>query len=146
MAYCTNTDVKVYVGTTVSDADLTAMITDADRDILAYFTAQGITVNTDTAKSASILFTRASVAYRFYLTGEKPTSWSRGDYSQSGAADQLALSKELRTEAFRILNEYMEFKRIGTTDAQTSVTRSDAVMGDFKLDQSDNPVFFSEDA
>jgi hypothetical protein len=146
MAYCTNTDVKVYVGTTVSDADLTAMIADADRDILAYFTAQGIAVNTDTAKSASILFTRASVAYRFYLTGENPTSYSSGDFSQSGAADQLALSKELRAEAFRILNEYVKLKRVGTTDAQSSVTRSDAIMGDFKLDQSDDSVFFSGDA
>ncbi|MFA7695301.1 MAG: hypothetical protein WCX63_07180, partial [Methanoregula sp.] len=96
MVYCTPANVKVYVGTTVTDADLTEMIADADRDILAYFTAQGISVNTDTAKSASILFTRASVAYRFYLTGENPTSYSSGDYSQSGAADQLSLSKELR--------------------------------------------------
>ena len=144
MVYCTPANVKVYVGTTVTDADLTEMIADADRDILAYFTAQGISVNTDTAKSASILFTRASVAYRFYLTGENPTSYSSGDYSQSGAADQLSLSKELRAEAFRILKEYVGLKRVSAT-TQTDVTRSDAVMGDFKLDQSDDPTFFAED-
>jgi hypothetical protein len=145
MVYCTPANVKVYVGTTVTDADLTEMIADADRDILAYFNAQGLSVNADTAKSASILFTRASVAYRFYLTGENPTSYSSGDYSQSGAADQLSLSKELRAEAFRILKEYVGLKRVSAT-TQTDVTRSDAVMGDFKLDQSDDPTFFTEDA
>jgi hypothetical protein len=142
-AYCIAADVKVYVGTTVSDADLTAMIVDADRDILAFFTARGIAVDTNTAKSASILFTRASVAYRFYLTGENPTSYSSGDYSQSGAADQLALSKDLRAEAFRILNEYIRLKTT-SLDTKTDVVRSDAIMDDFKLDQADDPAFFSE--
>jgi hypothetical protein len=145
MVYCTPANVKVYVGTTVTDADLTEMIADSDRDILAYFNAQGLSVNADTAKSASILFTRASVAYRFYLTGENPTSYSSGDYSQSGAADQLSLSEKLRAEAFRILKEYVGLKRVSAT-TQTDVTRSDAVMGDFKLDQSDDPTFFTEDA
>lgn len=145
MAYCTAADVKVYVGTTVSDADLTAMIVDTDRDVLAFFTTRGIAVDTNTAKSASILFTRASVAYRFYLTGENPTSYSSLDYSQSGSADQLALSRDLRAEAFRILNEYVKLKTI-PSDSLTSVTRSDAVMGDFKLDQSDDPIFFSEES
>jgi hypothetical protein len=115
MVYCTPENVKVYVGTTVSDADLTEMIADADRDILAFFTNQGVAVDENTAKSASILFARASVAYRFYLTGENPTSYSSGDFSQSGAADQLALSKELRTEAFRVLNERLNFAVAGAS-------------------------------
>lgn len=139
MAYCTNTDVKVYVGTVISDSDLTAMITDADRRVLAFFTSRGVSVDTDTAKTASILFTRASVAERFYLTGENPTSYSAGDYSQSGAADQLALSKELRLEAARILNEYI---LLHTNDPITlDTTRCDAVMGDLKFDQADVPMY-----
>ena len=109
MAYCTAADVKVYVGTTVSDADLTAMIADADRDILSFFTKQGVAVDSDTAKTASILLTRAAVAERFYLTGENPTSYSSGDYTQSGAADQLALSKKLSADALKILDEYVGF-------------------------------------
>ena len=142
MSYCTAANVKVYVGTTVSDADLTAMIVDADRDILAYFTARGSAVDTDVAKTASILLTRAAVAQRFYLTGENPTSYSAGDYSQSGAADQLKLSQELKAEAFRVLNEGID----DTTsyDTESNVTRSDAVMDDFKLDQSEPPTYFSE--
>jgi len=109
MTYCVPADVKVYVGTTVSDADLTAMIADADRDITKYFTTNEITVDTDTAKSASILLTRAAVAQRFYLTGENPTSYSSGDYSQSGAADQLALAKDLTKEAMKVLDDYASF-------------------------------------
>jgi hypothetical protein len=105
VVYCTPANVKVYIGTTVTDADLTEMIADADRDILSYFTKQGIAVDADAAKSASILLTRAAVAQRFYLTGENPTSYSSGDFSQSGAADQLSLSEKLRAEAFRILND-----------------------------------------
>jgi len=142
MSYCTAANVKVYVGTTVSDADLTAMIVDADRDILAYFTARGGTVDTDVAKTASILFTRAAVAQRFYLTGENPTSYSSGDYSQSGAADQLKLSQELKAEAFRVLNESMSDAT--SYDTEENVTRSDAVMDDFKLDQSEPPTYFTE--
>ena len=105
MAYCTPGNVKVYVGTTVTDADLTEMIADADRDILAFFTNLGLAVDTDAAKSASIFLTRAAVAQRFYLTGENPTSYSSGDYSQSGAADQLSLSKELTAKAWEVLND-----------------------------------------
>ena len=105
MAYCTPANVKVYVGTTVTDADLTEMIADADRDILAFFTNLGLAVDTDAAKSASIFLTRAAVAQRFYLTGENPTSYSSGDYSQSGAADQLSLSKELTAKAGEVLND-----------------------------------------
>lgn len=105
MAYCTPANVKVYVGTTVTDADLTEMIADADRDILAFFTNLGLAVDTDAAKSASIFLTRAAVAQRFYLTGENPTSYSSGDYSQSGAADQLSLSKELTAKAWEVLND-----------------------------------------
>jgi hypothetical protein len=105
VAYCTPANVKVYVGTTVTDADLTEMIADADRDILAFFTNLGLAIDTDAAKSASILLTRAAVAQRFYLTGENPTSYSAGDYSQSGAADQLSLSKELTAKALEILND-----------------------------------------
>jgi len=109
VAYCTPANVKVYVGTTVTDADLTEMIADADRDILAFFTNLGLAVDTDTAKSASILLTRAAVAQRFYLTGENPTSYSSGDYSQSGAADQLALARDLTKEAMKVLDEYAGF-------------------------------------
>jgi len=143
MVYCVPADVKVYVGTVVSDADLTAMITDSDRDILAFFTTRGISVDTNTAKSASILYTRASVAERFYLTGENPTSYSAGDYSQSGAADQMGLSEKLRAAALKILNDYIN-DTAASYDSVTDVRRCDAFMGNFSLDQSSEEVFFTE--
>ena len=143
MSYCTPADVKVYVGTVVSDADLTAMIADSDRDILAFFTTRGISVDTNTAKSASILYTRASVAERFYLTGENPTSYSAGDYSQSGAADQMGLSEKLRAAALKILNDYIN-DTAASYDSVTDVRRCDAFMDNFSLDQSSEEVFFTE--
>jgi hypothetical protein len=143
MTYCTAADVKVYVGTVVSDADLGAMIVNADQTVLNYFTARGTSVDTDTAKQASILLVRSMVAERFYLTGENPTSFSHGDYSQSGAADQFGLAKELRTEAFRLVAEYIAYKRT-SPDSQTEVRRSDAVIDDFKLDQAEMPDPFDD--
>jgi hypothetical protein len=143
MGYCTNTEVKVYVGTVVSDADLTSMIVDVDRIVLAYFTARGIGVDTTTAKAASILLTRAEVAMRFYITGENPTSYSSGDYSQSGSADQMSLAESLKKEAFRILDEYVKLMD-DSQEEQTDVTRCDAVMPQFQLDQEDVPSFFTE--
>lgn len=146
MAYCTNTDVKVYVGTTVSDADLTAMITDADAEINTFFSARGgKSPASATAKQVSILLTRARVAERFQLTGENPAGYSSGDYSQSGSVDQLGQAKSLQERAYKIMNDEVVRLQIIPQEL-TNITRSDAVMGDFKLDQSDTPNFFSEDA
>lgn len=144
MAYCTNTDVKVYVGTTVSDADLTAMIIDADAEIDAYFLARGgLTPVSTVSKAASILLTRAKVAERFQVTGENPTGWSRGDYSQSGSVDQLGQAKLLHDAAEKLMRDEVGRLQSNYTDS-ADIGRSDAVVDDFKLDQSDMPETFSE--
>jgi hypothetical protein len=143
MSYSTNTDVKVYVGTIVSDADLTAMIADNDRIILAYFTARGIGVDSTIAKAASILMTRASVAERLYLTGENPTSYSAGDYSQSGPSDQMSIATEMKRMAYLVLSEFIQSMDKGE-ESMIGVTRCDVYMPDFQLDQNDIPTFFTE--
>ena len=146
MVYCTPANVKVYVGTTVTDADLTEMIADADAEINAFFASRGgKSPDSTTAKQVSILLTRARVAERFHLTGENPTGYSSGDYSQSGSVDQLGQAKSLQDRAYKIMND--EAVRLRTVpQEQADVTRSDAVMPDFHLDQSDDPTFFTEDA
>ena len=144
MAYCTAADVKVYVGAVVSDADLGYMIADSDSEIGAFFLARGgITPSSAVAKQVSILLTRAKVAERFQLTGENPAGYSSGDYSQSGSVDQLGQSKLLLERAYKLMAD--EARRLQTdyTDS-ASVRRSDAVVDDFKLDQSDIPESFSE--
>ena len=144
MAYCVAADVKVYVGTVVSDADLTAMITDSDSEISAYLAARGgVTPSSGAGKAASVLLTRAKVAERFQMTGENPAGYSCGDYSQSGSVDQLGQAKLLRDAAEKILNDEVNRLNANYTEA-ADITRVDAIMPDFKLDQSDQPSFFTE--
>ena len=143
MANCTAADVKVYVGTVVSDSDLGAMITDADSEISQFFlTRGGGSPGTAAAKQASILLVRAKVAERFNITGENPTSYTSGDWSQSGVSDHAGSAKELRAQAYQILRD--ELSRLVSLPELVDVIRSDAVMNDFKLDQSDHPLFFME--
>jgi len=144
MAYCTAANVKVYTGTTVLDADLTAMISDSDDEINQFFlTRGGLTPSATAAKAASILLTRSRVAERFHNTGENPTAWSSGDYSQSGVADQGSLAISLRNQAFDKLREELGRLQTGYTDSE-STRRSDAIVDDFKLDQGDLPESFQE--
>lgn len=144
MAYCTVADVKVYVGTVVSDADLGAMITDADSEIGAFFLARGsVTPGTAAAKQASILLVRAKVAERFNVTGENPTSFSYPDYSQSGVSDHFTSGKDLADRAYQIMRDELNRQDVPYM-AQEDIQRADAVMPDFKLDQSDLPEFYTE--
>jgi len=144
MANCTAADVKVYVGTVVSDADLGYMITDADSEIAQYFlTRGGLSPGTAAAKQASILLVRAKVSERFNITGENPTSYESGDWSQSGVSDHAASAKELRAQAYQIMKDEQNRMSVPYTD-ETDVKRSDAVMDDFKLDQADIPNYFGE--
>ena len=145
MAYCSAADVKVYTGTVVSDSDLGAMITDADSEISQFFlTRGGLSPGTAAAKQASILLVRGKVAERYALTGENPTSYTSGDWSQSGVSDHSASGKEFRAQAYQILKD--ELNRLTSPiDTLSEVKRADAVMDDFKLDQSDLPDYFSEE-
>lgn len=144
MAYCTAADVKVYVGTVVADADLTAMIADADSEIGAYFLARGgVTPLSSVAKQASIMLTRARIAERFQLTGENPSGYSSGDYSQSGSVDQLGQAKSLQDRAYKLMAD--EARRLQSDyTGSADIRRCDALVDDFKLDQGDIPESFEE--
>jgi len=144
MVYCTAADVKVYVGSTVSDADLGYMIADADKKGDQRSARLRISVDTDTAKQASIFLVRSAVASRFHLTGENPTGFSSGDYSQSGSADTLGAAKYFEEQAWQIISDYAKSLQGAVEDDEASITRCDAVMSDFKLDQTDNPSFYVE--
>lgn len=146
MAYCTAAQVKVYVGSTVSDADLGYMIADADKRIVKRFAKLQIAVDTDTAEQASILLVRSAIAMRFHITGENPTGYSSGDYQQSGSVDTLGAAKLFEDQAWQVIADYAKSLQGAEEFDEADVTRCDAVMGDFKLDQTDNPTFFVEDA
>lgn len=144
MAYCTAADVKVYVGTVVSDADLGYMIADADSEIGAFFLARGgVTPLSSVAKQASIMLTRARITERFQLTGENPAGYSSGDYSQSGSVDQLGQAKSLQDQAYTLMKA--EARRLQSDYTEASdIRRSDALVDDFKLDQNDISESFEE--
>jgi hypothetical protein len=111
MSYCTIAEVKVYAGSTITDADLLDMITDADRKINLYFKNRRVAVDPDTATTASVLFVRSAISERFHLTGENPTAYSCGEYSQQGAANQLELANSLKKEAYGIIDDYIRGAR-----------------------------------
>ncbi|MDD5048890.1 MAG: hypothetical protein PHH09_08170 [Methanoregulaceae archaeon] len=144
MAYCTAANVKVYAGAVVSDADLTAMIADADDEIDQFFlTRGGLTPGSDVTKKASILLVRAEIADRFNLTGENPTSYAYPDYSQSGVSDHAQSAREYRDRAYGLMRD--ELNRVDTPYMlEEDIVRSDAVMPDFKLDQSDISTYYAE--
>ncbi len=83
---------------------------------------------------------------RFHLTGENPTGYSSGDYQQSGSVDTLGAAKFFEDQAWKVIDDYAASLQGTDETDKEDVTRCDAVMGDFKLDQSDDPTFFVEDS
>lgn len=145
MAYCTNTEVKVFVGTKVSDADLTAMITLADKEINEYLKRADVTPATcDATNTASIHLTRSYVLERFHLTGEAPVAYNSGDWQQSGSIDTLGAAKYHRDAAFSTLDNYIAQVQTGTV-IEDGVLRCDSELIGLTLDNSYIPTFGEED-
>jgi len=64
-------------------------------------------------------------------------SYSSGDFSASQNPGQTIWSIQYH----QIISDF----QTSNVEESTDVARSDSVMGDFKLDQTDDPVFFSSD-
>lgn len=79
MAYCTADDVYLRTGTslgTITEANITSMITESDATIVSYLTAKGYTApSSDNAlKSASIYLTMVTIIDRLSIELSRPSS------------------------------------------------------------------------
>ncbi len=90
MAYSTYTEVRRIINTGLEDADITAMITQADQEIRD----RDISGNANTLKTLSMLITAALIAFK------DPRSQGVGDYSESNRDP-----KEWREDAERFIRD-----------------------------------------
>lgn len=96
MAYSTATELKALTGATLADADLEAIIDQADRTIDAKLRIAGITgANPADLKAASLEYSIAGLLTRYRLDGTKPASLSVGGLSMSDNIDS-AIDEHLK--------------------------------------------------
>ena len=148
MSYCTFTDVYLEAGTavgTLTDANITSLITRSEEEISDILTLRGITAPATSTqlKTASICFTIAKIKRRQSQELSRPNSLSiGGDISFSVAPEVEAKAYEEKAHA--AINLYISTYSDEPPTEQSEVRRCDAFMGDFALDQSPEEVFFSE--
>lgn len=111
MAYCTIADVKLEAGTalgTVTDDDITNLITRSDEEIVSTLVARGYAAPTsdNNLKTASIKLTIAKIKRRQAEELSRPGSLSLGsDISFSVSPETEA--KALISEAYRAIENYI---------------------------------------
>lgn len=139
MAFCTAADVKLKAGSslgTLLDADLTLLIAEVDDEITDILTDKGLTasVSDKRLKRASVYKTIAAIKRRQSHELSRPNSLG-GDISFSAQPETEAVAfEEAAAEQIAL---YIRASGGNTLPSSPQeVTRSDAVMDDFKLDQS----------
>lgn len=112
MAYCTYTDLQNQgAPSTISTAQLTAIIVDADREIAAYLVANGVSAPTssDACTVASISLSKARILEFAVLSGQYIQSSGEmvggSDPNAAGAVNSAIRS--LKKEAYEVLDRYI---------------------------------------
>lgn len=119
MAYCTYTDLQNQgAPSTISTTQLTAIIVDADREIAAYLTANGVSAPTssDACTVASIALSKARILEFRVLNGEYIQSSGEmvSGSELGGAGSANTAIRSLREDAYAVLDGY-----IATTNGDT---------------------------
>lgn len=146
MAYCTYSDVQLESGTSVGSlttANITSLIVRSDEEITDILLRKGITAPASSTqlKTASIYMTIAKIKRRQAHELSRPNSLGLTGISFSVSPEAEALEYEKKATAAILLYASINAQTADTTLAR--VTRCDAVMDDFKLDQATDPVFFT---
>ena len=105
MTYCTTAELKNLTGSTLTDAILTAIIEQGDREIDAYLAPYGVAADASACKSASLELAKAGILDRMRLDGTQPDQSTEGDYSQTVQIESAI--KRHRAAAFGILDRYV---------------------------------------
>jgi hypothetical protein len=146
MAYCTYTDVQLEAGTslgTLTTANITDLITESDAEINDQLLLRGLAApsSSTTLKRASKYLTIAKIKRRQAHELSRPNSLGLGSISFGTSPEAEAMEYE-RKAAVEI-KTYLGINRDVEDTTAEAVTRCDAVMDDFKLDQATDPVFFT---
>lgn len=107
MAYCTNADLTLLTGTTLSTTVQDAIILQADNEINGLIYAAGLTPPgaDNTLKAASLKLSSAGVMTRARMDGSRPSTLTVGEYTSSDNIDQSIT--ELRTAALVLVDSYI---------------------------------------
>jgi len=107
MAYCTNTELTLLTGTTLSTAIQDAIIDQSDREIKAYIKAEGITppASGDDLKAASLNLSKVGIITHNRMTGTQPKSAKIGDITISDDPDKAI--EALTTKAWQSVDAYI---------------------------------------
>lgn len=107
MAYCTNAELTLLTGTTLSTAIQTAIIDQADREIKAYIKAEGLTppASDDDLKAASINLSKVGIITHNRMTGTQPKSAKVGDITIQDDLDKAI--EALTAKAWQSVDAYI---------------------------------------
>jgi hypothetical protein len=146
MAYCTYTDVQLESGTSVGSlttANITSLIARSDEEITDILLRKGITAPASSTqlKTASIYMTIAKIKRRQSHELSRPNSLSLPGISFGTSPEAEALEYEKKANVAIAL--YVSINATSISTDLSDVKRCDTVMDDFKLDQTDDQVFFS---
>ena len=121
MAHCTYNQLFFLAEFQEKSSDqITAIIAEADRQVDAYLSASGVgTGTTDAATSASLALSRALLLELEYQVGMT----NKNDHDFSPPADISYRIKDLRSEAFQILDNYIAIQSSLATPRRTRLMR-----------------------
>ena len=121
MAHCTYNQLFFLAEFQEKSSDqITAIIAEADRQVDAYLSASGVgTGTTDAATSASLALSRALLLELEYQVGMT----NKNDHDFSPPADISNRIKDLRSEAFQILDNYIAIQSSLATPRRTRLMR-----------------------
>lgn len=107
MAYCTNAELTLLTGTTLSTSIQDAIIDQADREIKAYLKADGLTppAADDDLKAASLDLSKIGIITHNRMTGTQTKSVKVGDITIQDDPDAAIAS--LSAKAWRIVDAYI---------------------------------------
>lgn len=105
MTYCTTAELKNLTGATLTDAILTAIIEQGDREIDTYLAPYGVGADASACKSASLELAIAGLLIRGQMDGTTPDTYQAGDYSQHINVDISVAAH--RKAAYAILDRYV---------------------------------------
>lgn len=108
MAYCTNAELTLLTGTSLSTTIQDAIIAQADREIDARIVRAGLTApaSDDTLKAASLNISKAGIITHDRMSGAKTSSIKVGEISMSDNLD--AAITELYDNAWESVDSYIK--------------------------------------
>lgn len=105
MTYCTTAELKNLTGSTLTDAILTAIIEQGDREIDAYLAPYGVGADASACKSASLELAKAGLIDYSVQHGDRADMLTAGDTTETLNVDQMI--RRYRAAAFDLLDRYV---------------------------------------